>query len=69
MTSAPVMHEPRADLPLGLWYACANALLLGIAAADRNTIVLVTGDHGQAFNENGQNEWGHNNSFSRLFAL
>ena len=31
----------------------------------RDTIVLVTGDHGQAFNEDRQNEWGHNNSFSR----
>jgi len=31
----------------------------------RETIVLVTSDHGQAFNEDRQNEWGHNNSFSR----
>lgn len=29
------------------------------------TIVLVTGDHGQEFNETGQNYWGHNGNFSR----
>jgi membrane-anchored protein YejM (alkaline phosphatase superfamily) len=29
------------------------------------TIILVTGDHGQEFNETGQNYWGHNGNFSR----
>jgi membrane-anchored protein YejM (alkaline phosphatase superfamily) len=29
-----------------------------------NTIVLITGDHGQAFNELKKNDWEHNNSFS-----
>lgn len=29
------------------------------------TILLVTGDHGQEFNETGQNYWGHNGNFSR----
>lgn len=29
-----------------------------------NTIVLVTGDHGQEFNENKHNYWGHNSNFS-----
>ncbi len=30
-----------------------------------NTIVIVTGDHGQEFNETKQNYWGHNGNFSR----
>jgi len=29
-----------------------------------NTIVLVTSDHGQAFNETHDNAWGHNSTFS-----
>ena len=29
-----------------------------------NTIVLVTGDHGQAFNETHDNTWGHNSTFA-----
>ncbi len=32
--------------------------------ASANTIVLVTGDHGQAFNETHDNTWGHNSAFS-----
>ncbi|MCC6931763.1 MAG: DUF3413 domain-containing protein [Deltaproteobacteria bacterium] len=31
-----------------------------------NTIVLVTGDHGQEFNEHGLNYWGHNGNFTPL---
>jgi len=30
-----------------------------------NTVVVVTGDHGQEFNETHQNFWGHNSNFSR----
>lgn len=30
-----------------------------------NTIVIITGDHGQEFNENKKNYWGHNGNFSR----
>lgn len=30
-----------------------------------NTIVVITGDHGQEFNENKKNYWGHNGNFSR----
>ena len=30
-----------------------------------DTIVMITGDHGEEFNETGQNYWGHNNNFSR----
>jgi uncharacterized protein len=30
-----------------------------------NTIVVITGDHGQEFNENRKNYWGHNGNFSR----
>lgn len=30
-----------------------------------NTIVIITGDHGQEFNENGKNYWGHNGNFSK----
>lgn len=29
-----------------------------------NTIVVLTGDHGQEFNENGNNLWGHGSAFS-----
>jgi membrane-anchored protein YejM (alkaline phosphatase superfamily) len=29
------------------------------------SIVIITGDHGQEFNENGLNYWGHNGNFSR----
>jgi uncharacterized protein len=30
-----------------------------------NTIVIITGDHGQEFNDNGRNYWGHSSNFSR----
>lgn len=29
-----------------------------------NTVVLITGDHGQEFNENKKNYWGHNSNYS-----
>lgn len=29
-----------------------------------NTVVIITGDHGQEFNENRRNYWGHNSNFS-----
>lgn len=32
---------------------------------DENTIVIITGDHAQEFNENHQNFWGHSGNFSR----
>lgn len=32
---------------------------------DKNTIVVITGDHAQEFNENKKNYWGHNSNFSR----
>lgn len=31
----------------------------------RNTIVIITGDHAQEFNENHKNFWGHNGNFSQ----
>ena len=31
----------------------------------KNTIVIITGDHGQEFNENHKNYWGHNGNFSQ----
>lgn len=30
-----------------------------------DTVVIVTGDHGQEFNDNGRNFWGHNSNFSK----
>lgn len=30
-----------------------------------NTVVVITGDHGQEFNENKKNYWGHNGNFSK----
>jgi len=30
-----------------------------------NTLLIITGDHGQEFNENGLNYWGHDANFSR----
>ena len=30
-----------------------------------NTIIIITGDHGQEFNENKKNYWGHGSNFSR----
>lgn len=30
-----------------------------------STLVIITGDHGQEFNDNRQNYWGHNGNFSR----
>lgn len=30
-----------------------------------NTIVMITGDHGEEFNETGGNYWGHNSNFAR----
>lgn len=31
---------------------------------DDNTIVIITSDHGEEFNDNGQNYWGHGSNFS-----
>ncbi len=31
-----------------------------------NSIVIITSDHGQEFNENGLNYWGHNSAFSQI---
>jgi membrane-anchored protein YejM (alkaline phosphatase superfamily) len=31
----------------------------------KESVVIITGDHGQEFNENGLNYWGHNGNFSR----
>jgi membrane-anchored protein YejM (alkaline phosphatase superfamily) len=30
-----------------------------------NSVIVVTGDHGQEFNDNGRNYWGHNSNFTR----
>ncbi len=30
-----------------------------------NTMIIITSDHGQEFNDNGDNFWGHNSNFSR----
>lgn len=35
------------------------------AGVANNTIVMITGDHGQEFNENKKNYWGHNGNFSK----
>ena len=35
------------------------------AGLDDDTIVIVTGDHGEEFNDSGLNYWGHNSNFSR----
>lgn len=40
------------------------AALDGAGLAD-NTIVIITGDHSQEFNENKKNFWGHNGNFSK----
>ena len=32
---------------------------------DKNTAIIITGDHAQEFNENKKNFWGHNGNFSR----
>jgi membrane-anchored protein YejM (alkaline phosphatase superfamily) len=32
---------------------------------DKNTMVVITGDHSQEFNENKKNYWGHNGNFSK----
>ena len=34
------------------------------SGALENTIVILTGDHGQEFNESGRNYWGHNSNFA-----
>ncbi|MEH6469988.1 MAG: DUF3413 domain-containing protein [Halopseudomonas sp.] len=31
-----------------------------------DTVVLITGDHGEEFNDNGKGFWGHNGNFSRV---
>jgi uncharacterized protein len=43
-----------------------GSVLQALASDDAgaNTIVLITGDHGQAFNETRDNSWGHNSAFS-----
>lgn len=32
---------------------------------DKNTVIVITGDHAQEFNENHKGYWGHNGNFSR----
>ena len=32
---------------------------------EKNTVVIITGDHSQEFNENHKNYWGHNGNFSK----
>lgn len=39
--------------------------LLNKYNADKNTIVIITADHGQEFNENRLNFWGHNGNFTK----
>ncbi len=46
--------------------------LIGIVINDlksrgmfNNTVIIITGDHGQEFNENKKNYWGHNGNYSR----
>jgi membrane-anchored protein YejM (alkaline phosphatase superfamily) len=34
------------------------------AGEAENTVVVITGDHGQEFNDNKQNFWGHNGNFT-----
>jgi membrane-anchored protein YejM (alkaline phosphatase superfamily) len=34
----------------------------------QETIIIITSDHGQEFNDSGQNYWGHNGNFSRYQA-
>ena len=34
------------------------------AGLDENTVIIVSGDHAQEFNENKKNYWGHNGNFS-----
>ncbi|MFD2167938.1 DUF3413 domain-containing protein [Thalassotalea euphylliae] len=46
-----------------------NDMLIGEALAEiepylDNTIVIITGDHGKEFNENGLGFWGHNSNYS-----
>lgn len=35
------------------------------AGLAEDTVIIVTSDHGQEFNDNGDNFWGHNSNFSR----
>lgn len=39
--------------------------LLKEAGLDKNTIVILTGDHGQEINDTRNNFWGHNSNFSK----
>jgi uncharacterized protein len=36
------------------------------AGISDNTVIIITSDHGQEFNDNGDNFWGHNSNFSRF---
>jgi membrane-anchored protein YejM (alkaline phosphatase superfamily) len=38
---------------------------INAAGISDNTVIIITGDHGQEFNDNGDNFWGHNSNFSR----
>ncbi len=37
---------------------------LAEAGLDKDTVVIITSDHGESFNDLGQNDWGHNSNFS-----
>jgi len=63
--------------PLLFWNLYRNIAffedsLVGLVLADlerrgllANTVVIITGDHGQEFNENRKGYWGHNGNYSR----
>ena len=39
---------------------------MAVSGLADNTIVILTSDHGEEFNDNGANYWGHNSNFSRV---
>ena len=45
-----------------------NQVLAALSASGlaEQTIVILTSDHGEEFNDNGANYWGHNSNFSRV---
>ena len=62
--------EPFWNLYRNLCYATDSLVGLVINGLKRehlydNTVVLLTGDHAQEFNENHKNYWGHSSNFSR----
>lgn len=66
--AAPYLNDYKNSLYyVDSLFAQVNKALVQSGQAD-NTIVIITGDHGEEFNENKQGYWGHGSNFTKYQA-